>query len=151
MTESDINIILPDKIANRDWVAERAKCDVRNAFDVLRERITHDVEQFNALKENREGNVKIPLEQHSGYISIMDTTSYRPATDRSYVIFNRVQDHIEIDTGAKEKCIVKPVWDLDTRTMKFQVENDGRLLTASQLSEQFLLPVLFPGLTNRHI
>ena len=149
MTQVDLTTIFSETIANRDWVEERAKCRVRDAFQVLAARITRDVKQFKELdKEQRKGGV-ISLDQNHGYhISVVRDQSGIPAVNRPYVIFEVSPDDIEINMGAAGAVRVKPVWDPDSRTAKFHVGDDDKLHTASQLSERFLLRILFPDFTN---
>ena len=149
MTNSDFNTIFADTIADRDWVAERANCRLRAAFDVLAARITRDVQQFKELDKEHRGRGAISLEQpHGYYLSVLRNESGIPTINRPYALFDLKTDHIEVNLGSRGAFRIQPVWDPDSRAMKFQVGDGDRLLTASQLSERFLLRLFFPDLTN---
>ena len=149
MTSTDFTTIFAETIADRDWVAERANCRIRAAFQVLAARVRRDVRQFEQLDAEHHAGGVIELSQnHAQQISVLRDRSGVPTVDRPYVVFDLNPDHIEINAGSRGTYQVTPKWDPGSRRVKFQVGDADELLTASRLSERFLLRLFFPDLTN---
>jgi hypothetical protein len=123
-----------------DWVSERAKCDIKSAFELLRQAVEKDVERYKALPGFR-GQIEFSSDP-DWLFSVS-----RRSNITMVAVFNRVNDHIEITFPAQTQPPLKAVPVLtETGCWKFRIDGqEGEPLFDWQLRRCVLEPLLFPN------
>jgi len=123
-----------------DWVGERAKCDLKSAFESLRKAVEKDVERYNTLSGIRshiefssEPDWLFSVSRRSGIMKV--------------AVFNRASDCIEITVSASAQQSLRTVPVLtEAGQYKFRIEGeDGEPMFEWQLRRRVLEPLLFPN------
>lgn len=123
-----------------DWVNERAKCDVKKAFELLRAAVEKDVEQYEELSGLQ---IHYNLEFSSEPNWLFSVT--RLNNMMKVTVFNRVNDQIEITfpTQTQQTLRALPIFT-ETGHCKFSIEGEeGESLFQWQLRRRVLGPLLF--------
>jgi len=126
-----------------DWVNERAKCDIKKAFEHLRQAVQKDVEQYNT-QSGLQSHYPIEFSSEPNWLfSVVRRSNLVKAT-----VFNREGDHIEITLNAAAQQPLKAVPVLtETGHCKFRIEGEGdELLFEWQLRRRVLEPLFFANL-----
>lgn len=165
MTKSDLDIILSESIANRDWVNELAKYkNPKLAFADLKKQICRAVSQFNKLDDRTRLFATIKPDVTGDWrIDLMrvETEAAKIMAPLMLVTFEAKSDHILLERKGRRDIKVHSVWDRRTRTARFEFPDEDHpdvfasgdpnppfpvsdLLTASQLCERFLAPLFWP-------
>ena len=124
-----------------DWVNERAKCDIKKAFELLGEAVKKDIEQYKNLTGLR-------THYHADFLRDSEwlfSVSRRHNTPM-FTAFNLKQDHIEITLqkrDSEQRLEAKPVFT-ETGFCKFSIDdNENGLLFQWQLRRHVLDLLMF--------
>ena len=145
MTKSELAPILTEAIADCDRVEERAGCNPHSALQSLRGRLAGYLRRFKELDAQTREDVEIMLDASVETRIVIARVEFGRS---SFVTFSVAAGKIEARTIDGSFFHVTPVWDLASRTTKFEVGDEQEQLTAPQLSERFLAPLFFPRCVN---
>lgn len=123
-----------------DWVNERVKCDIKNAFEYLRQAVQKDVEQYNT-QSGFQSHYKIEFSSEPNWLFSVA----RQSNVMKVTVFNRGNDHIEITVHAQADQTLKavPVFT-ETGHCKFRIDGEeGESLFQWQLRRRVLEPIFF--------
>lgn len=144
-----------------NWVLERARCTDEYSVEQLARILKTDIQHFNHLAEDKRGNRLFLIQPPSGtppYRVYRARMVYGPSPGQStlQIVPGSENDHLElyvagVGIGACRNnhwnIEIRPVWNPDTLSCDYFVDNGQKPLSLEQISQRILGDFLFENWT----